>query len=348
MGDNIDDQANAKRPIGADRSVDLATEQDNAMAAPLVERTATRSHRRLLFIALALFIVAVVTIIGGSLALINRAKQPTANPLAASTKFGSPKALVDKVEPSLKGQVMEAVVVNGVGGVNKDGFYAYSIPSHRVSGEKFDVMPLVATGTGYTGDSIIVNNDYATLIKFFTANKFVKNQEVSGVLGLASDAGDASYVTGAEYESSDLLCDVRRTDATSTALRAHTVSVGCADKDSYKQAVDVLRPFYDAYVKDKSNASNNLTFGMLQTGETDGYKYAMIFQDDDNESDDSQTPHSSTGYYYHAPDVGEWTYLTTVSMGHAPVCSIYNTDTLKKAFKGTICYEKQTSKQLTL
>ena len=87
---------------------------------------------------------------------------------------------------------------------------------------------------------------------------------------------------------------------------------------------------------------------MLQTGETDGYKYAMIFQDDDNESDDSQTPHSSTGYYFHAPDIGEWTYLTTVSIGQAPVCSIYNTDTLKKAFKGTTCYEKQTSKQLTL
>ena len=118
--------------------------------------------------------------------------------------------------------------------MNKDDFMLIVF---RLIGKRREILTsaTVATGTGYTGDSVIVNNDYAALT-VLTATSLVENQEVgcSISLGWRYSSHDRRAMNRAIcYAMFAALTDVN------CPSRITIVSAGCADKDSCKQAVDV-------------------------------------------------------------------------------------------------------------
>lgn len=301
--------------------------------------------KKKLFIALAAALVIILAGVAAVYFLLLQRPAETAketDPLAAATKFASPQALVDAVEPDLDGVVTEVAGKTGVSAYDADGYYIYGAPVYKESGDQFGVLPLTVTGGGYVSDSVKAAANYAALTDFFKNHKFAERVTDSDIAGPVSDADDdVRYDDYAEYESSNLLCTIYHADATPTLLAAHIVGIGCADKASYAEAKRVLQPFYESYIKVNKEVSKNLEFGLQkQSNGSSEYNYALLYQDDDAQFDKDEEVKSLVGYYYKKAGDRNWTHFMTMKIGEVPYCATFNTEVLRQAFAGIDCYDE--------
>lgn len=347
MDKNSGNHVDSEQPIGADRSIDLAVEQGDA--TPIIQPTKRRKWPWLLLV------VVIVLAVATSYCLIAlQPKKTASDPLAAATKFASPQELVNKVEPNLKGAVMDANGANGIGAVTGNGVGVYSPPVLRVSGAKFESLPLESTGVGYVGDSVAAQANYDALINFFKENKFQKITATSNTNGRVAADVSAQYVAYAEYESAEILCAIRHVDASTALAGKHISSLGCATRKSYQKAADTLRPFYTAYTDDYDTHSDKLAFGFINKGKgLDGYEYAVIYQRDSgqfkDDTNEENIDNSFTALYLKEPKDSEWLYFIGVNGNIADLsCATYKDDVLKKSFNGFKCYDATIGKESTV
>lgn len=321
-----------------------------ARLAQPADKPRNSKKKSVVIVAMVLLIIALAAVFYFLLAHKTPQSNKDADPLAAASKFESPQALVDAIEPEFKGSVFTAQSTTGVSAVDSDGIYAYGAPVYKVDGAKFSVLPLTISGFAYKSSAAVAEDNYVALKSFFEQNKFVKKYAAANEPGTVSDTGEAvNYIAYAEYESRDLLCAIRHADATPTKAKAHIVGIGCANKESYSQASQKLQPFYKAYTASGDIYSDNLVFGFLResTG-ANGYKYATIYQEDDKQFSVGEEAKSLTGLYYQMPNKSEWTYFTINTVNSLPYCASYNSDVLKQAFKGYKCFDEATQNYLAV
>lgn len=348
MDRNGGNQVDSEQPIGADRSIDLAIEQGDA--TPIIQPAKRRKWPWVLLVAVIIVLAAAT-----SYCLIAlQSKKTVSDPLAAATKFTSPQELVNKAEPELRGTVMNADGANGIGAVTSDGVGIYSPPIYRVSGAKFEGLPLKSTGIGYMGDSVTAQVNYDALVHFFNENKFQKIATKSNTDGRVAADVSARYVSYAEYQSGEILCAIRHVDASATLAGKHISSLGCATKKSYQEATDALQPFYTAYTDDYDSHSDKLAFGFINKGKgLDEYEYAVIYQRDanqfKNDTSEENIDNSFTALYLKEPNDSEWLYFMGVDGNVADLsCATYKDDVLKKSFNGFNCYDDTVGKESTV
>ncbi len=322
--------------------VETTTDAEDSVSQPIVP---TKS-KKLLWIGLSVVVVLVVAAVTYYLTLGRPStSQTSSDPLASATKFASPQVLVDEAKPGLKGTVLQVDEATGVGAVNADGYGVYSPPTYQVPGKKFFSLPEENSGSGYIGDSVAAETNYKALVSFFEKNKFQRGKSTANNSGAISTDKTSSYLSYAEYESSNILCAIRHVDASGSELKAHVSSIGCADKASYKASANAAQPFYDIYAKTQTDVSDGLVFSApVVTDGADGYQRASVYQEDASQFSEDEEVKSFYGLYHRASKEGTWTFFTGVLTDEVPNCVEFNTDTLRKAFKDIECYDTATQK----
>ena len=310
-----------------------------------------KSKKKLWMIVGIIVLVLALVVAVASYVLMQKSNQSDkdADPLAAATKFASPQALVDAVEPELEGAVIAATEKSaGLAADDADGYAVYSPPVYRANGAKFGNLPLEGDGVGYKSNSEVAKANYASSVKFFEDNKFKRIVAEKNVTGSISTTDTANYESYAEYESSDIVCAVSHMGASGTDRKSHLMSIGCASKSSYKAAAEKLHPFYVAYTDENKDAGNDLVFGMVDQGKgVDGYEYAIIYQQDQSQfkEEDESLYGAMIGYYLEDARDGKWYYFTGVQEGTGLlVCSAFDDKVLISAFNGLGCFDEKLEK----
>lgn len=276
----------------------------------------------------------------------------TDDELANSTRFESPTALVDQVKPELKGEVLESQSYNGVSSVTTENFIVYSAPAYKLASKEFTVLPKVADGAGYRGDSVSAKANYSSLKAFFEDNKFKLVEETKEGEAPVSSSEKGALISYAVYESRDIICAIRHVDASATELQNHVSGIGCAERKSFEEAARDLQPFYDAYMTGgKGEVSNILMGGLTVEDGAEGYKRAIVYVEDPEQfSEDEESMNSSINtLYYQKPSSDTWEYFTGVETHPTYLyCSSYTNDDAKKAFRGFGCYDEKADKDTTV
>ncbi len=263
---------------------------------------------------------------------------------ASATHFDSAKALVSDVTTDLSGSVVDAVVTSGFGGKTADGFGAYSVPTYKVGDRKYANLPATTSGTSYKGSSVDAASNYTALTDFFKKNKFKTLSSGKDTTGINEwFSNDLKYISFASYESSNILCMAWHVDASSTAIKQHVTSVGCADKSSYEAAAKELDQFFAAYTKGEDSPTETIVLGVpMGSPGADGYENVTLYQEDPIQTEAKVFQ----GLYYRAKGEKDWTFF--IGSYGLLSCSEYKTDVLKKAFKDFSCYNESTKAYTTV
>ena len=330
MANEPEDANTVPNDLPTEGSIDTSS---NTYKAPVSDLRYKKPSRRR-WLVLILILLLVVAAIGAVYYILAANMSPKDAKQTSPTQFASAKALVDKATANLKGESIDVYLRNGLGGKTVDGLGVYGMASVKVGDRKFANLPTKSSGFGYKGDSETVSKNYSTLDAFFKDNHYKlvdSGKDASGPIAWTSP--DITYVSYATYSSDDVLCMIWHADASQTSLASHIASIGCGDKSSYDEAAKALDPFFAAYTKDESDPADGIVLAMPETGNgTDGYKYAILLQEDP-----SQLDQQFEALYFQAQGATEWTYF---SGAHGIIaCSEFNNDTLKKAFHGIACYD---------
>lgn len=318
-----------------DTPVEPAVENNESQVVPV-----KKSSKKKLTIALVVFVLLVIAAVIAFIVFnsYSNKKSDTTKPVAA-THFASPEVLVTQAKATLDGAIVPAETMNGLGGTTASGFSTYSYPAYQVEGKAFKNLPESGTGAGYSGELSTAETNYKELVKFFETNHFTLSNESKDATGPISGSNEVTFNSYAEYSSDDILCAIWNADASQTPLKTYIASIGCANKDSYKKAANSLQPFYDGYTKQNATRKN-LVFGDPVAAEgQDGYKNAVLYQEDPAEVDTSDDRAYFNGLYYQAPGSSEWKFFTGVGTGSLVNCTEFNSDVLKKAFHNLSCYD---------
>lgn len=302
-------------------------------------------HRRTLvaiLLVLALLIIAAIAAFY-VVSLIRMAHLP------APTQFANPQAVITTVSKQLTGQDLVVTSASGIGGLTAQGYVAYTLPPYRITKE-YQTVPTHGAGQGILSDITTSKTNYQQLQDFATSQHFI------AVGGADAHSGKSfpSYLmrpyTGtvqsyALYDAASIRCVIWRMDITGLSPGNAITSIGCADKGDYKQVAEIVAPFYDAYAKRAGNPTDSLVFGLPVTSNgQDGFRSTKIYQEttakDPGRSPTNQadSPRALDAWYYKTTDTTEWT-LFAAALG-TPSCSAYTTETIKKAFKGTNCWNE--------
>ena len=319
----------------------LAEPSDSPLAeSPLIITRKSRLSKRSFFIIGFAFITVIVAAIAIWLAYASLHKPTNSDDLSKATRFNSVTDLIASATETTKGEQLDTVKNDGLGGTTEDGFLVYSYPSLLVEGYEYRVQPLKGEGRGYSGDSVAADSDFTGFTKFLTDNHYVKTSTIDGNNGYISAKDSVTYSKYSTYESNDIICSVWHADASQTDLKNHIASIGCADKASYKESAAQLKPFYTAYKSANANVSSSeLIFGSITLADArDGYKNASVYQDDPTVATKPNNNERTffQGLYYTAPGSSAWTYVERAKDA-LPLCSTFSTDVLKNAFSGTQC-----------
>ena len=332
-----------------DKSVD---ESNSDAAAPVqtapapepvvtAQKNASLRHNKWFWVGI---VVVVALLAGLTYYLVTTLTAPKAaedDGLSEATQFASPKVLVQKVKPDMRGIVLDITSYTGLGGKTVDGVGVYGVPTYKVDGRKYANLPAESFGVGYESDSRQAEKNYTALDTFFKDNKFKLVSSGKNSDGPLMWLGkDVKYVSYATYESRNLLCMIWHVDASNYSTKgAHLASVGCGDKASYAKAAEGLDEYYVAYTKGESNPSKDIVLGAPLSGDsnTDGYKVAVVYMEDPSVLDVQ-----FEGLFLKGPGEKDWTYFLG-SQGWLD-CTEFGTDDLKKAFSGFNCYDKVSDK----
>lgn len=270
--------------------------------------------------------------------------------LGKPTKFNSPQALVDLASAELDGRVNIAKE-NGPVGVNDYGGVVYKLPPYTVNDGGFKNLPTEGFGISYTGDTALSKVNYAKLEKFFIANNFRQTIAVTDIKGYVTTEDIVPFLAYAAYESNDLICNIWHADISSIeSAGTYVVSIGCSSQASYISATNTIKPYYDSYQK-SDGIHKNLIFGTPSVKEgSDGYRWATVYQEDDNDENTGPSTNWFIGLYYQTPNSSTWNYFgrETTKSGELTACSAYTAPEIKKAFKGLECYDTTAKKNTTV
>lgn len=329
-----------------------ANSADKDAAASIAMKPKAKKTLIVVVVAIVLLVVAVAVAVYFMVIKPTDESKVSQDSLAAATKFESTRSLIDAVEPQLSGAEMVVGSANGLGASDDNGFVAFSPPAHQTAGVRFFNLPLESNGVGYTGNSETAKRNYDTLVDFFENNKFKRIANEKDSIGKVSVSDTTAYDAYAEYESSDMLCAIRHADASSTELKAHIASVGCAQKASYEAAAKKLETFYKAYGGEDIASDVKLIFGIIDQGKgLDGYEYTVLFQQDASqfEAQEEADNWAFLGYYIKAPGENEWKYFKGAQEGTGLLlCSEFSDKASKSAFNDFACYDEKTEQETTV
>jgi len=288
-------------------------------------------------------VLVVVVLIAVAAAAYFFLKPPAKQEAKKAPAFATAQSAVDTVTAQINKDPLVVTSLNGLGGTTQDNYLVWDLPFYRIAGNKFLNAPTEGVGKGYAGNSIDAARQFTTLSSFFENHEYKQIEKDTDFKGYLSYDQAVIFDDYRIYESDNMVCAVSHMDATDTLLKNHVASVGCAEKASYKKAADALRPFYAAYVRGKADVSEELVFGNAVEGKgADGYKNAVLYQEDPVQVAPEGEPGFFRGLYYKAPGDKQWTYFTSARSELA--CSAYTTDILKMAFHGSSCYDEATRK----
>ncbi len=333
-----------QQPKHDDSSESHQTETPFDVKGP-VDTGIHEQHRPLKHIVVIVFVV-LLTIVLSAAAMwlyIHKTAKPT--PTSSTTHFSSATDLISQATASeIKGDVLDPAKNTNQGGISAEGFTTYSLPSYKVANNNYENFPTEGTGQGYITNSVAADQNYKQFIQFFKDNHFTKLSTASGS-GPISIYDDVNFVSYAVYGSVEMLCAIWHVDASATALKQHVTSIGCASKDSYTKAADIIKPFYESYTKN-DKARKNLVFSVptISNGK-DGYKNAFVYIEDgtgDIPDLEDKTVPSMNGYYYMQPGNGTWTFFAALDTRKSIYCSAFDTPVLQKAFNGVDCINSTT------
>lgn len=315
------------------------------LAAPNVfidsSHSKSKMTKLIIFIVVAVLLIVATTVI--AYLLLSDKNSGKVTGVQTPVEFATTNELVSNAVSKLDGSLLHNAYMDGLGGKTTNGFGTYGVAEYKVGERKFNNLPAESFGYGYVGNSDTASSDYTKLVDFFIQHHYRKVNSGNNQPGkIVLNSEDIEYVSFATYESDNDLCMIWHADASSTPLGNHIASIGCATKNSYKVAAKALDTYYSAYVKSVSNPSSDIVLGVsaIEEGD-DGYKHALIFQNDPSESEQQ-----FIGHYYKEPAKKEWTYLTG---SYEPLlCSDFNTDVLKKSFKGVECLSGPSGEITTL
>lgn len=319
----------AIRKLAEDSTIFRVESGESSEPTSVLSSSKANNKRRILFVVI---VILAITMIGLTYFILSSKNNDKVVNNQTVTEFASVNELVAKAVSKLDGSVLQNAYVDGLGGKTTNGFGTYGVANYKVGDRKYSNLPAESFGHGYNGNSETASADYAKLVDFFKQNHYREVNAGSNQSGSIIFGGeDIEYVSFATYESDKDLCMIWHADASNTPLENHVASIGCASKDSYKVAADAIDTYYTAYVKGVNNPSSDIVLGVSSVGDgSDGYKHTLIYQEDA-----SETEKQFIGHYYKEPAKNEWTYLTG---SYEPLlCSDYNTDVLKKSFKGIDC-----------
>ncbi len=135
------------------------------------------------------------------------------------------------------------------------------------------------------------------------------------------------------YTNSQLVCSVSQ-----VATMTGQTYASCATPDEYKQASEMLQPFYAALVKGDSTVDSTgpirLTFGEEKDSSVSGYKNAWVSYG--NVTKNTNYVGGAAALFYKVGN-NDWQYFR--SSQSVLACSDYNTQDLRNAYKGETCID---------
>lgn len=197
-----------------------------------------------------------------------------------------------------------------------------SKPTYQVAQNSYSV----SSSTGGYGFSAVLEDasDTSTLIA-----DLVSTAQTTLASESSLTKSTNNYLT--TYQNDTLLCTLS-TDAT----------VRCADKDSYKNQLDQIKPFATAFLasdQGKQNGSTTVFSDTLKVTEgTDGYSTATV-----NMAPTNSPVGGYVGLFYAKNDT--WAFWKGAQ--DASLCSDYNTHDLQKAYESTDCYTTSSGNTLS-
>lgn len=131
---------------------------------------------------------------------------------------------------------------------------------------------------------------------------------------------------GTTYQSKSIICSV--------PAQGQPLYISCANIAEYDQLIKDVAPFAAAFLaspEGKKYTDAGITFGQPKTTQNaNGYSNSEV-------SITSQT--GFVGLFYNTGENTPWKYWQGVQASLS--CKDYNTDALKKAFEGSICYDEK-------
>lgn len=283
--------------------------------------------------AIVAAVIVVLVAIGGAayyFLVANKTEEPAAQTQQTPQPSETPQvvsanaeSVVEGLGAELKSTTVKTTEKEGQGYWEApDGTVVASIASYTLDGyDNFVTYPTKGYSTAVStpdNSKTAINADYDAAVAFLESKEFSKKET-----GPAYDGGKTGL-----YASKDAVCSVK----VSYELRGYNYfGAACADMSEYKLAYEAAQPFYDAYKNTpnamKSSDEMQLTIGQPKLGTgVDGYKNAEV---------GISTMAGFAGLFYQEPGK-KWQYFMGVQ--DAPMCTKFNTATLKKAFNGVACY----------
>ncbi|HMQ95953.1 MAG TPA: hypothetical protein PKD19_01915 [Candidatus Saccharibacteria bacterium] len=201
-------------------------------------------------------------------------------------------------------------------------------PSYKAEGKDFYVRgdgARVVFSLGYGNDDVQFPRDIDKEVRqkvqaLYASLGLVKKE----TLGIAESGNQVDIYTG-----NGVVCDI-----SGVASQTHATDASCGDAKKLEALVDKLAPMVKAQAAKEGSSSKGVLMsdGTIENSTVEGYQKATLGM--------SMAGAPAGGYaalFYKAKD-GEWQYFTGTQNYLA--CSRYNTQDIRNAFKGDLCYDE--------
>ena len=266
---------------------------------------------------------------------INKQNDAPAKTNATSTsdttpkEVATPQGVVDEVKNRLVGTQVAAI------SSDKASFI------YRLEGNKYfsaiEEGAMTAGATSVVKTQAAVDKEQEISISTLKEKGLVRNSIsdiktdfVGTTVYMSSDEIVCRTFAGPDSEGAVYNTTTKEYDAIS-----FTFTVSCANISDYEKNAATVKPFYDAYFKADNNYFDNMMFTVptIKDSKTAGYKTAHI-----SLAAYGATVGGFAGLFYQTPD-GTWHYF--LGSQSELLCTQYNTDDLKKAYLGEMCYDEK-------
>lgn len=230
------------------------------------------------------------------------------------------QSLISKIKENHKSWIVTTIETKKGYGEIAGKIYAYYVPFYQTKGYSFANSPTKGFGVAYAlpdNDQKTAEKEYASIVDF------LKEQGMSK-LEITKSAVDTSQRTDL-YANKTVVCSVLNS---ADSLGKQYIGVGCGDVSSYESAAKDLKPIHDAYTPEDKNSATSLTT----------YTAPIIENGSDRFQRATVSVNSKDTLFFKAPS-DSWKLFESIN--NVPLCSIFNTDVLKKAFSGYVCTDSE-------
>lgn len=294
-------------------------------------------RKKRLYVVLGMILLLVVVIVA---LIVKNAFFVTNNQemTGESVTITSSDRAVDNVMNTTDGKaVIYVKQTAATGAQTSDGSIIYDFAPYQPDGFEYKTLPASGKGVGFALSAESATSQYTKMNDALRASGLSQKSTDTADAGGILSQKDSTLVSYVVYTSKDTVCSLAHIDASRTVVRQHIVSVGCAEKAAYAEAAQAVAPLYAAR-NDTQKSSEPQTFALLANeAGAEGYRRAAVFQ-----TKSSTSSERIVSFYYSDAKAQKWTYLTALGSDGMTPCSLYVGDAIKKAFKGTSCYDSST------